>query len=581
MIRGCAVILLLATSGAVAEPVPPLPDVSTAEPQVRAAIIEAHDALEGEPESAARWGRYALTLDAHGFTAEAAGMYRIAARLEPDEFRWPYLLAVLLAGQDPVASLRAFDRARELNAEYAPLYVRYGALAERTGAIDEALQAYREALRIDDRSAFAHAGLGRCLLENGDAGEARTHLERAIEIEPECRPALTELAACHRLAGDMVAAAEYAERAASARVRMQPDQVVLKKRLLSVSTTEVLRRVHALREVGRDRQARQQLMVLLDGNPGSVRGLNKLGEVLLEEGDAAAAEAQFRKATELDPDFVAAQLGLGQTLTRLGRLDEAQALYEKVIAEHPDSARAHTGLGACLAEQGRMDLAAGSMLKALELAPDDERARLGYGWALYHLGDYQGSLDTLKPLIDGASDPPGDVAVEALGSAGLAQMALERNSEAVETLRRALSGAPTRSDLRRDLAIAYRKAGRDGEAAGVLERGLSLDWRDGSLAVMLVRILSTSPQADVRDGAEAVRLAERLANATERSNAEVLGALACAYAENGRYREAADTAREALALIEPGTGGALAEALQAQLAAFEAGEPWRAIRHEP
>ena len=49
---------------------------------------------------------------------------------------------------------------------------------------DEAVAAFRFALAIDTTLASAAYNLGRALLEAGDLNEARTWLERAIEIEP-------------------------------------------------------------------------------------------------------------------------------------------------------------------------------------------------------------------------------------------------------------------------------------------------------------------------------------------------------------------------------------------------------------
>jgi tetratricopeptide (TPR) repeat protein len=44
---------------------------------------------------------------------------------------------------------------------------------------------------------------------------------------------------------------------------------------------------------------------------------------------------------------------LGNTLTELGRLDDAEASYREAIALKPDYAEAHSNLGATLQKMGR------------------------------------------------------------------------------------------------------------------------------------------------------------------------------------------------------------------------------------
>ncbi len=552
---------------------PRLPDFASTEPQVRAAIEEAHARLGGDPASAELWGVYASVLDAHSYGQEAVDAYGVAAGLDPGEFRWPYLLAVLLSSLDPQASLPWFERALQIDPDYAPLHVRYAALMERMGRAEETIASYRRALAIDDGSADAHAGLGQRLLGDGKAEEAKGHLDRALKIDARCRTALSGLAAWHRQAGDADGAADFARRAVAAPHRGVADEVVSTMRNSGVSTTAVLRRVEALRGMGRQAEARRQLRELVRANPESARGRNMLAELLLEDGSYAAALEQFRGAIRLAPEFVPARLGLAQALMRLRRLAEAQQVYEEVLAGHPTSVRAHAGLGACLAAQGRWDPALESMRRAFELGTDDRRARVGYGWALFNTGRYELAVEILRAEVTGAG-PGDDIAVEAAGVAGLAEARLGRYEEAASLLRRAVAASPERADLRRGLAASCIELRRDVEARAVLDQGLVLDPADGPMAVMLVQLLSTSPVDEVRDGDRALRIAHDLAESAS-AHTEVLQALACAYAENGRFDEAIKSARQAIELARHDPWTHLIESLQAQLVEFERARPWR------
>ena len=67
------------------------------------------------------------------------------------------------------------------------------------------------------------------------------------------------------------------------------------------------------------------------------------------------AEASYKQAIVLKPDFAEAHSNLGITLQALGRLDEAEASYKQAIVLKPDFAEAHSNLGNTLKDLGRME----------------------------------------------------------------------------------------------------------------------------------------------------------------------------------------------------------------------------------
>jgi Flp pilus assembly protein TadD len=84
-------------------------------------------------------------------------------------------------------------------------------------------------------------------------------------------------------------------------------------------------------------------------------------------------------------------------------------------------------------------------------------------------------------------------------------------------------------------------------------------------------VLATSPDASVRNGAEAVKMATRAVELSGGREPDTLDTLAAAYAESGRWEQATETARRALALArEP-----LAKDIRARLALYENRQPFR------
>lgn len=89
----------------------------------------------------------------------------------------------------------------------------------------------------------------------------------------------------------------------------------------------------------------------------------------LEETDRAAAEAAYRKALALDPDFADAYLNLGALLCDAKRCREAVELYDEAIRRCPDHAQLHFNRAIALEDQGLVDEALASYDRCLRLDP--------------------------------------------------------------------------------------------------------------------------------------------------------------------------------------------------------------------
>ena len=91
----------------------------------------------------------------------------------------------------------------------------------------------------------------------------------------------------------------------------------------------------------------------------------------------------------------------------------------------------------------------------------------------------------------------------------------------------------------------------------------------------LAWIRAAHPRAEFRDGPEAVRLAERACKITESKEPILVGTLAAAYAEAGRFEEAVATARKARELALAAGQQGLAEKNQKLIELFSARRPYR------
>jgi tetratricopeptide (TPR) repeat protein len=89
----------------------------------------------------------------------------------------------------------------------------------------------------------------------------------------------------------------------------------------------------------------------------------------LEASDAQGAEAAYRKAIALAPDFLAAYVNLGCMLQAQGNAASAEASYRAAITQAPDEALLHFNLGTALEDLRRADEAALAYEAAIGLDP--------------------------------------------------------------------------------------------------------------------------------------------------------------------------------------------------------------------
>ena len=101
-------------------------------------------------------------------------------------------------------------------------------------------------------------------------------------------------------------------------------------------------------------------------------------------GDTAAAEAEYKKAIERDPQFIPARVNLANLYNSQGRNGEAEHLLAEALALAPNEGELQYSMGLLLAEMSRLDEAAVYMKRATELLPERSRVFYNYGLLLQH-----------------------------------------------------------------------------------------------------------------------------------------------------------------------------------------------------
>ena len=262
---------------------------------------------------------------------------------------------------------------------------------------------------------------------------------------------------------------------------------------------------------------------------------NSLGAVLANEKQFAEAEAHYREALRLRPQFPEAESNLASALANQNRLEEAFAHCRQATLLRPDYAPAYRNLGLLYGKQNKWPEASQNLARAIAL-----------GWKT------------------------------ALAYATLSQtLALEgKTGEAIAAAQTAVQLEPTLAEAHYQLGLLQANTRKTAAALPHLQEAVRLrpDWPPP--LAQLAWLLATEPEATYRNGTRSVELAERAVSLTQRKDAQLLNILAAAYAEAGRYPEAIRTAEEAIPLATTAKQAGLARAIQRNLQLYRIGQPF-------
>ena len=124
--------------------------------------------------------------------------------------------------------------------------------------------------------------------------------------------------------------------------------------------------------------------------------------------------------------------------------------------------------------------------------------------------------------------------------------------------------------------MAFAQLGKTADAIKAYREALQLNPDLVGALLNLGWILAADKNEKLRDGPEAVRLASHAVDITQNKDASAFDLLAAAYAENGKFPQATETAEKALSLAESNGPKPLAEQIQARLQLYKEGRSFRA-----
>jgi protein O-mannosyl-transferase len=213
-------------------------------------------------------------------------------------------------------------------------HLNLGVVYEKQGRADEAMNEYRQALKINPRRAHAHNNIADLLAASGHLNEALAEYQIALQLNPAALPA-------HLNLGSLLV------------------------------------------ELGRFDEAKEQFDLAAKLDPTDARPHYQMGKALLKQGQDALAIDEFNKALQLDADDYQV---LAYTARVLAANENASVRNGQTALEFATRANILTGgdqplvldaFGMALAESGDFTNAAACAQKVLDLVTDAHMKNTG------------------------------------------------------------------------------------------------------------------------------------------------------------------------------------------------------------
>jgi DNA-binding winged helix-turn-helix (wHTH) protein/TolB-like protein/Flp pilus assembly protein TadD len=195
--------------------------------------------------------------------------------------------------------------------------------------------------------------------------------------------------------------------------------------------------------------------------------------------DWPAAEREFKRAYELNPNYAYAHLWYGFLLTAFGRGDESIAETKRAIELDPLSPEANTSLGIFLFYAHRYDEAIQQLRTTIDLLPDYWFAHLYLARAFEKKGDFSAAIAELErtKIMEGA-------APEVLSALGYAYAASGKRVEAQRIIGQLKEKSKRTYVWPYNIAVIYAGLGEKDQAFAYLDK----EYAEGNYYLDLLKV---------------------------------------------------------------------------------------------
>jgi tetratricopeptide (TPR) repeat protein len=357
---------------------------------------------------------------------------------------------------------RAFDLA-SMAKERMPDDPRVAATLGRAliaeGLYSQAVNELTYATEAQPPSSELYKYLGLACWKSGDTDQARQAYHKAVEINPEDLGAWYELARLDRTEGRLEDASAHLDKL----LALKPDYglAMMEKVNIYIAQKQPAKAVSFLDEKLRRYEENTELAAALHEAKGAV---------LISHKKYEESEAAFKKAVELHPALISAQMSLAEVYIEKKETPKAIDAYNEVVKNSPKFIPAYMALGGIFRAEGKQIEARKMYEKALEINPDFAPAANNLAYLLLEQSE---DLDRAFDLARKAkAQLPDDPSVA--DTLGLVYIAKGLYPNAISELSDAAAKRPENPTVLYHLGLAYWKNGDKDQALKTLQDALKV-----------------------------------------------------------------------------------------------------------
>lgn len=245
-----------------------------------------------------------------------------------------------------------------------------------SGRLDDALQDYTQALRLDPNNAKAMSSRGWVFYSKGDSDTALVEFDAAIETNKMMLYAYHGRATVRSERGEYAAAIQDLTFAITNATEDVDASEFYNERGVAHWRNDNINK--ALRDFSR----------AIAADPNNAWAHCNRGNMLAERQEHEAALPAYLEAIDLDPTEPEFFWAMAKSAQAIGKLDSALKLYDAAIALDDAQADYLISKAKCLAEMGRFPEASELLVSAIDIDDTDSRVINDVGLVGFELGNY-------------------------------------------------------------------------------------------------------------------------------------------------------------------------------------------------
>lgn len=237
-----------------------------------------------------------------------------------------------------------------------------------------------------------------------------------------------------------------------------------------------VREAAAAVETGDLARAESELHTILQADPTDVHALNLLAIIRVQQKRNAEAEALFKQAMSIQPDFAGAYSGLGLLYAQLGKNDLAIPAFQESLRLDPGRKDAEAVLISIwrreahdAAEHNELEKALALLINARKLNPADADVQYEFAMVALRMSLFADSIDAFNHVLELRPDDG-----PALYGLGRAEMSVSSFDEAQQAFARYVQLRPADASGHYALGFTLRALQKTSDSRTEFEKSIAL-----------------------------------------------------------------------------------------------------------